>query len=67
MSELPDVPPPGMGYQPKTAAQLLDVPVKTVRTLMHAGELGHTKVGRYYVIPHSELERLLDPARKAVA
>ncbi|MGA6164294.1 helix-turn-helix domain-containing protein [Amycolatopsis magusensis] len=52
-----------LGYQPKHAAVLLDVPVKTIRGLIHSGELGHRKIGRYYVIPHSELVWFLDCAR----
>lgn len=50
------------GYQVKTAAELLDLPYRTVSDLVNSGELGHINVGRYRLIPHSELKRLLDRA-----
>jgi excisionase family DNA binding protein len=37
----------------------LGIPYDTVLTLIHTGELGHVRAGRYYLVPELELQRLL--------
>jgi excisionase family DNA binding protein len=40
-----------------------NIPKTTIRTWLTAGELMGTKVGRKWVIPISELERLVNPEK----
>ncbi|MGW5647547.1 helix-turn-helix domain-containing protein [Saccharopolyspora sp. NPDC003762] len=47
------------GYRVETVAGLLDVPYRTVMALIHSGQLGHVMAGRYYLVPHVELQRYL--------
>lgn len=50
------------GYRAQTAAELLDLPYRTVMDLIHSGQLGHRMAGRYYLIPHNEIKRWLNEA-----
>ncbi|HKZ21029.1 MAG TPA: excisionase family DNA-binding protein [Acidimicrobiia bacterium] len=50
-------------WSPSEAAGMLGLPYETVLEEIRAKRLGALKVGRYYVIPDTEIERYLDPAR----
>lgn len=47
-------------YQARHAAERLDVPYRTVMDLIHTGQLGYIKVGRYYLVPAAEVARFLE-------
>ncbi|WP_116051795.1 helix-turn-helix domain-containing protein [Amycolatopsis palatopharyngis] len=51
-----------LSYRAQEAADLLGIPYRTVMHLIHRGELGHRRAGRYYLVPRSEIERFLAAA-----
>jgi excisionase family DNA binding protein len=53
-------PPEPLAHSPDTAAVRLGVPLRTIYTLLAAGELKSAKIGKRRVIPDAELRRLLD-------
>lgn len=46
------------------AAQALSIPYRTLMAAIHSKQIGAVKIGRYYQVPVTEIERLLD-VRKA--
>ncbi|WP_435070424.1 helix-turn-helix domain-containing protein [Amycolatopsis thermoflava] len=52
-------------YRTDEVADRLGVPYRTVMRAISRGEIGAIKLGRYYVVPRSELERLLGQAKAA--
>ncbi|WP_166459625.1 helix-turn-helix domain-containing protein [Amycolatopsis pithecellobii] len=56
-----------LAFNSHQAAETLGVSPRAVLALIKNGELAHRKIGRSYIIPRSEIERLLDSCeRKAV-
>lgn len=53
---------PRQAWSPKEVGEQLGLPYETVLGLIHNGQLGAFKAGRYYRIPDAELKRLLDEA-----
>lgn len=47
------------------AAVLIGIPPASVRRLIRIGQIKAVQLGRYYVIPVEEIDRLLEPARQA--
>lgn len=47
------------------ASELIGIPPASVRRLIRIGQLKAVQLGRYYVIPIEEIDRLLEPARQA--
>lgn len=50
---------PRRAWSPREVAAQLSLPYETVLSMIHSGQLGAFKAGRYYRIPDRELERLL--------
>jgi excisionase family DNA binding protein len=48
-----------LAHSPEGAAKRLGVPLRSVYTLLAAGELRSTKIGKRRLIPDAELQRLL--------
>jgi excisionase family DNA binding protein len=48
------------------ASKLLGNPTGSVRRLIRIGELRAVQLGRYYVIPIEEINRILTPTQRAV-
>lgn len=48
-----------LAYRAQEAAELLGIPYRTLLDLIHRGELGHRRAGRYYLVPRAEIERYL--------
>jgi excisionase family DNA binding protein len=47
-------------YSPRTAAQWLDVPVKTLLYWLHTGKLRGVKLGKLWKIPESALQEFIE-------
>ncbi len=52
-------------YTVREAAKALHVPYRTCLEAIHAGQLGAVKLGRYFIVPVSEIDRMLAAASKA--
>jgi excisionase family DNA binding protein len=52
-------------YTVREAAKALHVPYRTCLEAIHAGQLGAVKVGRYFIVPVAEIDRMLAAASKA--
>jgi excisionase family DNA binding protein len=46
------------------AAQLLGIPARSVRRLINTDRLRAVRLGKYWVIPLNELDRLLAPSEE---
>jgi excisionase family DNA binding protein len=53
---------PRLAYSLADAAQAVGLSVRSLRYLIQTGKLGFARIGRRLVIPHAELERLLQRA-----
>lgn len=51
----------------KRASELLGITGNAVRRLIREGQLGAVKLGKCYVVPVEEIDRVLAPARQVVA
>ncbi|MEU0468932.1 helix-turn-helix domain-containing protein [Amycolatopsis sp. NPDC006131] len=49
-----------LAYRMEKVAELLDVSYWTIRGLIRSGRLAHIKVGKYNLVPHTEIERFLE-------
>ena len=47
-------------YSPRTAAQRMDVPVRTLMYWLHTGKLRGIKVGKLWKIPESALQEFIE-------
>jgi excisionase family DNA binding protein len=47
-------------YSPRTAAQRLDVPVKTLMYWLHTGKLRGVKMGKLWKIPESAIQEFIE-------
>jgi excisionase family DNA binding protein len=50
---------PRLAYSLAEAAQALSLGVRSLRYLLRTGKLGYARLGRRVLIPHTELEKLL--------
>ena len=48
-------------YSPDEFAELLGVPPTTVRRWLREGRIRGRKIGRRWFVPHSELEKTINP------
>jgi excisionase family DNA binding protein len=48
-----------LAYSVTEAAEATSLSVRSLRYLMRTGRLTYARIGRRYLIPHTELERLL--------
>lgn len=46
----------------ETAAELIGIPRKSVTRLIREGQLAAIKLGRYWVVPVGEIDRLVEQA-----
>lgn len=51
-----------LSYRARTAASMLDIPYRTLLNLIHDGEIGSRRAGRYYLVPRAEIERYIEQA-----
>ncbi len=56
-----------LAYRPKDAATVLGVSRSTIYEMIAEGQIAAKKFGAATVIPHSELERVLDGAALSAA
>ncbi|RZQ59806.1 excisionase family DNA-binding protein [Amycolatopsis suaedae] len=54
-------------WTPSEVAEKLGIPYDTVLALIHSGELGHIKAGRYYLVPDEELRKYLAAVTRGTA
>jgi excisionase family DNA binding protein len=53
-------------YSPEEVAGMLDKPVGTVRRWLRSGEIRASKLGRSWIIPKSEIERILKAGKEQI-
>jgi len=55
------------GFKTAEAAWLLGLPYNKTLELIHAGELGARRFGKYLIVPKAEIDRVLADSRNAGA
>jgi excisionase family DNA binding protein len=55
---------PRHAWTVREVGQILGIPYKAALDLVHSGELGHIRAGRYYLVPDAEIHRWLASALK---
>lgn len=56
-----------LAYRLPAAAKLMDIEVWTLRGLIKAGKIRHRKVGKYFIVSRSEIERFLEEDEQKTA
>ena len=54
-----------LGFTVQQVARMTSLHPQTVRALIREGRIRHVRVGRRLIVPRTEVERFLEPAKTA--